>query len=903
MKKPLLVRYLLLTLVLGLFAVMQASAQMKIGDNPTQINKSSILELESNQQGLLLTRISDFTKINTLIGTNNVDGMIVYYTGTGEEGEGLYMRKGGNWVKVASASDAAKNWSLEGNAGTDPTKNFLGTTDAQPLVIKTDNTERLRFTEDGKIKTNAVGTGATTDLTVLVIQSDGTIVKRTLPADIFTKVVTGITDGTNNLTNTDVKFQANADSSYSGFEVKTDAGTNTANINAPIMSATAITNGADYGFMTKADWDKLNNMAGINDLSIGNLILTAANDPEIAKGAKITNDGSGNYTINLIEADATHNGVVSTNAQTFAGEKTFNDKVTAAGQLAVDGVASLNGGATVGTSSDNKDLTVNGNATVTGDGSIAGNTTLGSNTSGTVTINNLQTYTPAIGQNTIPTLVVDGSNQVQKIELTSAAFKNITLGNVSGTDASNGTGINGLNIDNSGTNLVLNVPDANTGVRGVVNTTAQSFDGVKTFNNDLNVGTSGTSADLNVTGAGDISGNATVGGTLDVTGKTTLNNTLDVKDDATLEKSVTLTTAPTAATAASSYNVLVRNSTSGILEQTSINADAGKPLEIGTEAGTVKDLHIDRTTDATKIIIQAPDATTDVRGVVNHTDQTFGGNKTFADNLSTDKDLAVTGTSTLTGAATLSSTLEVTGITTLKNTLNATGDAVFGTSTTGTVALANQPAAATADGTTNTFNVLTRNNSTGVIEQTQMSTDAGKPLKIHADESQKDLYIKKDADSITIEVPDAGAGTDVNTAIRGVINTTNQSFRGEKTFVDNTQIGTDRTDATTTGSANLTVNGAVALAVQTSSGPTTITLDKIHTLLADASSGPITVNLPTSPTDGTVYTIKITANSSSLNDVTVNGSFGDGHPKMIFWNAGSSRTVQYQGGKWYIIAQ
>jgi hypothetical protein len=48
-------------------------------------------------------------------------------------------------------------WNLTGNPGTDPTVDFLGTTDAQPLVIRTNNTEAMRVTADGQ-----VGIGTTT---------------------------------------------------------------------------------------------------------------------------------------------------------------------------------------------------------------------------------------------------------------------------------------------------------------------------------------------------------------------------------------------------------------------------------------------------------------------------------------------------------------------------------------------------------------------------------------------------------------------------------------------------------------------------------------------------------------------------------------------------------------------
>jgi hypothetical protein len=47
--------------------------------------------------------------------------------------------------------DSAKLWKLGGNSGADPATSFLGTTDAQPLVMKTNGSERMRIGTDGKV--------------------------------------------------------------------------------------------------------------------------------------------------------------------------------------------------------------------------------------------------------------------------------------------------------------------------------------------------------------------------------------------------------------------------------------------------------------------------------------------------------------------------------------------------------------------------------------------------------------------------------------------------------------------------------------------------------------------------------------------------------------------------------
>jgi hypothetical protein len=51
----------------------------------------------------------------------------------------------------ASVSTFAQSWSLLGNAGTNPPTNFLGTTDNQRLVFKTDSTEKMTILPNGNV--------------------------------------------------------------------------------------------------------------------------------------------------------------------------------------------------------------------------------------------------------------------------------------------------------------------------------------------------------------------------------------------------------------------------------------------------------------------------------------------------------------------------------------------------------------------------------------------------------------------------------------------------------------------------------------------------------------------------------------------------------------------------------
>jgi len=83
-------------------------------------------------------------------------------------GSNITITPSGNILTIASTASGANNWSLTGNAGTNPLGQFLGTTDNQPLVFKTNNAEAMRVGTDGSfaIGTNNAGIGNPARLTV-----------------------------------------------------------------------------------------------------------------------------------------------------------------------------------------------------------------------------------------------------------------------------------------------------------------------------------------------------------------------------------------------------------------------------------------------------------------------------------------------------------------------------------------------------------------------------------------------------------------------------------------------------------------------------------------------------------------------------------------------------------------
>lgn len=431
--------FILLFLLIG--AGLATQAQLKIGDNPTNIQKSSILELESSRQGLLLPRLADTAAINAL---NPPDGMIIYLN----TDKSLRLRSNGSWKKIADLSEASSNWSLTGNSGTNPADNFIGTVDGQPLVIRTDNTERLRVDAQGNVgigtnnptaKLNVDGTvklqnlaAGTSELDVLVLAADGSVYKRTMSSSAFENAIKAI----NGIQRQTLSITAAASTTKDTVEVENRDADSTVAVYLPVQNGSSGAN-KPYGFLTFTDWEKI--QSGIQTITIG----AVAGTPDI-NGASIVTDSTSRQII-LHPADATNPGIVTAGAQTFGGDKTFNNNVAVNGNLQLNSVAN---------------------------------------------------------NNTADSVLVINNGVVEKRQVSASAFGN-AIRNINGNRDSaqnfafRNTGTD-LTVSTNGTDSVyLDVPDAGTGARGVVTTTAQTFGGNKTFQDSVNaakavlVGTTG----------------------------------------------------------------------------------------------------------------------------------------------------------------------------------------------------------------------------------------------------------------------------------------------------------------------------------------------------------------------------------------------------------------------------
>ncbi|BAV09741.1 hypothetical protein SAMN05421788_1011175 [Filimonas lacunae] len=481
---PLPIRNKILLLVILLLAFVKSEAQVKIGTSPTSLEKSALLELNGNRQGLLLPRLSDTSIINTLAPP---DGMLIYYQAN-NSGRGLYLRKSGFWQRITTDSllnASLVSWNLAGNNSLTGTEK-LGPNNAVPLNIVTAGTSRIVIDATGNTSiignTTLGGTftlnpaATSTDTTALFLNSSNTVVKRNLNNVAFSGAIqsingltpsaqtisTNATAGALGFTSTGsshVLSIPDASISTRGFVNLTDqsfAGNKTFSNNltvAGITSLIASANTTDTNFLmlnaanqvTKRNFSSFPGIQSLNGLTAATQTFATSANQATAIGFSSTGTV---HTLNLTDADSTIRGFVTTSAQRFGGDKSFKNNVT------VSGITTLSPTAATDTSF----------------------------------------------------LMINAANQVTRRNFSSFSFPGIQ--SLNGLTATAQTFANSTNqalpigFTSSGSIHTLNIPNADSTITGLVTATAQRFGGDKSFKNNLTV--SGTTT-LSPTAATDTS--------------------------------------------------------------------------------------------------------------------------------------------------------------------------------------------------------------------------------------------------------------------------------------------------------------------------------------------------------------------------------------------------------------
>ncbi len=95
-----------LTSITLLALSMTAWGQIKVGDNPTNVNSDAVLEVESANQGVLFPRVALLNINSSSPLTNHTEGMVVYNTTSNSElSPGFYFNNGSYWERLSSTAD------------------------------------------------------------------------------------------------------------------------------------------------------------------------------------------------------------------------------------------------------------------------------------------------------------------------------------------------------------------------------------------------------------------------------------------------------------------------------------------------------------------------------------------------------------------------------------------------------------------------------------------------------------------------------------------------------------------------------------------------------------------------------------------------------------------------------
>jgi len=110
---------------------------------------SALLNVSSSSKGVLIPQVAlSSTTVSSPV-TSPTTSLLVYNTATAgttpnDVTPGYYYWTGSAWTRLANGNTTVTGWGTSGNSGT-TTSNFIGTTDAQDLIFKTNGVEHMRI--------------------------------------------------------------------------------------------------------------------------------------------------------------------------------------------------------------------------------------------------------------------------------------------------------------------------------------------------------------------------------------------------------------------------------------------------------------------------------------------------------------------------------------------------------------------------------------------------------------------------------------------------------------------------------------------------------------------------------------------------------------------------------------
>ena len=125
-------RILLAVILILLFAQHSFTQSLAINTDGSTANASALLDVKSTTKGMLIPRMLKSEK-NAIAAP--ATGLLVYQTAP--DSIGFHYYDGAAWIWIlGSPALNAQAWKINGNSGTNPPTNFIGTTDNKSLVFK-----------------------------------------------------------------------------------------------------------------------------------------------------------------------------------------------------------------------------------------------------------------------------------------------------------------------------------------------------------------------------------------------------------------------------------------------------------------------------------------------------------------------------------------------------------------------------------------------------------------------------------------------------------------------------------------------------------------------------------------------------------------------------------------------
>jgi trimeric autotransporter adhesin len=148
-----------------LFLGALGAAAQNVGIGITTPDPSAQLDITAINKGLLIPRVSLTSLTDAVTIPAPANSLLVYNTNAAlSGGVGFYYNSGKGsaiWVKLLSGTGGGSGWALTGNAATDSTANFIGTTDLKPLVFRVNNGFAGQLSSIGGISLGRAANGTT----------------------------------------------------------------------------------------------------------------------------------------------------------------------------------------------------------------------------------------------------------------------------------------------------------------------------------------------------------------------------------------------------------------------------------------------------------------------------------------------------------------------------------------------------------------------------------------------------------------------------------------------------------------------------------------------------------------------------------------------------------------------